>query len=433
MKNSFIFKVFQIICFGLCILDCNGQDSIFSIPLKFSEPQPGCNNINLSAIQKITNSTDFVVPQVQSEYLVGYVKINPYQHYYDDRNSSPSMRNKYLKWVKKNNIDTSQFVLNYLSSNKIYIYVSLYNKIKTVIIDTDSDSSFCDETVFEYDMREGTTTNAENLKIINTDIGIPVDSSGILVRKKINISILVNYYDEADKGGFNDSLQCSIFPNLTGNGYFLLPDTVSFSLYCQNFNQFYQNDKLNGVFWISNPDLHYKRTVLKYGREFQIGHNKYSLLKYNPHNQLLFFKVRKVDSIGITPGNYFPKSAGLDTLNGLSVVFFTGSWCVPCKAVLDSLLILHKLRPDIKIYSINKEYDTTEFLNYLNINRIDWPVIYDGKTTDKTFYYFAKYEITGVPELFLLNSQRRILRKETNRGDCIDLIEELKKGTFDGL
>jgi thiol-disulfide isomerase/thioredoxin len=135
----------------------------------------------------------------------------------------------------------------------------------------------------------------------------------------------------------------------------------------------------------------------------------------------------------------------LDSLNGYSLVFFTGSWCKPCKILLDSLLTFHKLHPETTIISVNNETDSAAFLRYLNTYQVPWKVILDmqsiptlsemtasawkqifnKETTTEPLSYCDVYDIEAYPTLFLINPQRKILHVTVGHTSGIELLKKI--------
>jgi thiol-disulfide isomerase/thioredoxin len=325
----------------------------------------------------------------------------------------------------------------------------MQNGIKNLVLDTNFDNSFINEQVYQFDFNEN-KEDAESA-FVYADLQLPVDSFQYAITKTIPVKILMNDIDSVDKIGDNDSLQVYISPNFFYQGYFMNNvDTVFVNLKTQNFDLFYNKLMIAGTYFhkegMNNPkhfDFYSKKPI-------QIRNRKYQFEDCDVINKTLILSRLEDDSIGTNRGNYLAQMPELDSLYGYTLLFFTGSWCKPCKILLDSLLLFNKWHPETHIISVNNERDSAQFITYLNKYQIPWKIILEMEPKIenpflalKEFYnkdsktdpisYSDFYDVNAFPTLFLINSQRKILYVAEDHIQGIALLKKIDKEGYENL
>jgi len=401
-----------IVCFTA---QCFAQKQIVSL-----QKQEPAKQIYSTFLWEEKEVSQYKVPEGIEDFVIGYLSIS-YPHFlYNNRHRNEERLIRYQNRIEEDNIDTMQFVYNKLYKTWLSVLIYMQNGIKYCIVDTDFDDSFVNEEVFSFNMNDSLLNDIRFF----TNLNIPVDSIENSTTKRIPIGI---ENDESSYTGTDiiaDSLQVIIYVNISCQGFFIDDaDTIWIDLHAQNFDQLYLKSRMLG--WCSNKMINlYVPIVL--GDTFQIRNHKYVFEDFDIYNKTLELKRLEDDSIGTHRGNYFAKTPRLDSLSGYSLVFFTGSWCRPCKPVLDSLLAFHQQHPEITIINVNQERDTAAFINYINDNNIPWKIIYD-KIHNRKSLYFSTYYISSVPQLFLINPKRRVLESRMSMVPCVEFIEEIKQ------
>ncbi len=372
----------------------------------------------------IVNKADFILPVDSSKCTVGYIPVSLWQDFYTHRNDNDSLKNNYNMVVERANPDTMQFVDHYIITNKIVFCVWMDGKIKNIAIDTDSDSSFTDEEIIKTDLSLGLFEQGSgNAHEVHRVFNMVYDSAGITMSSSIPIRVATNCKSEFIKFGNNDSLLVYIEPNFYYTGeYFDGQDSIGLVAYPANFDQFYLPKPGTIQYSCKYFDNKYWYTVYS-GEPLRIHDKMYSIDSFDWRTKSLNLKFDGVDSLGVSVGNFFPRAPGLVNFKSYSLVFFTASWCGPCKLVIDSLKMIHDLFPGIEIYNINSEKDSTSLNKYIQEHQIDWTVLMDGKDE----VYGKTYQIQSIPTLIYIGLDRKVLFYANGYKICLFLLNELKE------
>lgn len=107
--------------------------------------------------------------------------------------------------------------------------------------------------------------------------------------------------------------------------------------------------------------------------------------------------------------------------------------CDHCKVELPKLLeAYHKFQregKDVKVYCIYMKYNTTDYLKFINDNKLDWINVYDGVRNNEIY---EKYGISYAPVVYLLDKNKIIKAKKIGNEflEILELLEqEFKKGS----
>ena len=367
----------------------------------------------------------FKVPEGIKDFAIGYQNISYYHHLYNNRHLSEANLLKYQSIVEEYNIDTLQFIHNSLKNTILHVLFYMQNGVKHCILDTDFDNSFVNEQLFKFEKNEIT----DNYPHFFTNLKIPIDSLSHSTTKLIPVGIKSSTSSVTGDNVIADSLQVDIFPNFSYQGHLIDDsDTILMDFPILNFDQFYLKQKID-IFCRDKSFDYFD--YFKLGETIHFKNRKYLFEDLDIYTKTLIVKRLEDDSIGINRGNYFATMPELDSFHSYTLVFFTGSWCKPCKFVLDSLLVFHQQYPEITIISVNQEPDTLAFIKHVETYKIPWKVIYDKTYTSQygvgNSLYHATYRLVGVPYLFLINPERRVLRMGHNTVSCIKILEDIQE------
>jgi len=404
----------------LCVFFCLAVQCYAQKQTIFLQKQEPAIRFVSSFLYEEKDLSQYQIPKGLDGFVIGYNCVSSPHFFYNKSHQNEEWRLKYISKIEEDEIDTLQFITNKL--NKIWINTLIYmqNGMKHCIIDTDFDNSFLNEEVFSFNMNDSSVNSIRYY----TNLNIPVDSFENSFSKRIPIGIMNSTSSYTGNEVVADSLQVDIFSNVSYRGFFLnFTDTIWVDLFSQNFDQIYKKRGLLG--WCSNNSLELFIPLIL-GNAFKIRNHKYVFKDFDIYNKTLELERLEDDTVGINRGNYFAEMPELSPLHGYSLVFFTGSWCRPCKPVLDSLLIFYDKYPEINMISINQERDSTAFTKHKKDYNIPWKVIYDKVDMGKSLY-FSTYYIYEIPQLLLVNPQRRVLLSRKGTNPCIELLKEIKE------
>ena len=386
-------------------------------------------------LYEVKNISKFEIPEDIDNFTIKCLEMFP-------QNASYKMlaNNKKGKSVlAKQGIDTLQFLFLNPKTTKLYALIFMQKGVKNLILDTDFNNSFLNEQIYQFDFN--TMNNNDEPAFIHTDLQLPVELFQNATVKKIPVKILMNEINSDDKMENNDSLQVYVSPDFFYQGYFMYDaDTVVLNLKIQNYDLLYHNKIIRGTYFCKPLMANPKRFDFFSGKPIQIKNRKYQFEDFNVIDKTFTITRLEDDSIGTQSGNYLAPMPQLDSLCGYTLLFFTGSWCKPCKILLDSLLLFHQQHPETNIISINNERDSVQFNNYIDKYQIPWKVILDMESmglfeTLKNMFdkdsqrepisYTEVYDIDSFPTIFLINFQRKILHVADGLDESIKLLKKI--------
>ncbi len=185
----------------------------------------------------------------------------------------------------------------------------------------------------------------------------------------------------------------------------------------------YQIDSLNPFLKI-RTSLNDEFSI-KLGDTFQIEKNRYLVKEFDRINWKVVFEKVLVKGEGYNVNQYISNLNLFDTSKN-TLLYFTASWCVPCKKLADPLLELYKSKNNsIAVKAIYYESDKKVFANYVQSNLIPWQVFLDMKDDASFNTYRSIYKVKGYPTLFLVDKKGKILKRANDLSQCLDLIKSL--------
>ena len=107
-----------------------------------------------------------------------------------------------------------------------------------------------------------------------------------------------------------------------------------------------------------------------------------------------------------------------------TLLFFSGSWCVPCKLVQPEFEDLYKKHRDKTTFiKIAVEKNIEDALTYYNNERPKWNFFYENISVKNPDDLGKKLHITTFPHFVLLDQDGKILFK----GDSNDSLEPIRR------
>lgn len=116
------------------------------------------------------------------------------------------------------------------------------------------------------------------------------------------------------------------------------------------------------------------------------------------------------------------REVDLAKLRGKVVLLdFWATWCGPCKAELPNVKAVydryHAQGFEVVAISLDTEKDRQKLVDYCAENRLPWPQHFDGRGWKNE--YAAKYSISAIPAMFLLDREGRIVSTNA-RGEKLE-------------
>lgn len=105
------------------------------------------------------------------------------------------------------------------------------------------------------------------------------------------------------------------------------------------------------------------------------------------------------------------------------VLFFWASWCPHCKELIPELNEIYKAdsNKNIQVIGISIDTNIDDLKQAINDNDILWPNIADLKGWDGEIV--TQYGIAATPSIFILDKEKTILAKPTNKAQLTKLLE----------
>lgn len=169
-------------------------------------------------------------------------------------------------------------------------------------------------------------------------------------------------------------------------------------------------------------------------RVFSLGNDVFALKQFLPAEQKISFQKtqRVVTKINIDPFTAFSvkrnKQVSFDTLQRLTVIEFSGSWCKPCELVLPDLKEMHKrFTGVIDFITIAKENNLAAANLYYNRTGIGWEMVYENLNCSQDSCLASKFKIAAYPTLILLDKKGTILFKQSGTAAVVGLKESIER------
>lgn len=113
-------------------------------------------------------------------------------------------------------------------------------------------------------------------------------------------------------------------------------------------------------------------------------------------------------------------------LEGQIVILeFWATWCGPCLPEIPHLKYLYEKYQDngFTVVGISLDRDKETLVNFIDENEIQWPQVYveDGWESDLP----RKYNVTGIPNMYLLDADGKIIEKNIRGEEMVSTIDNL--------
>lgn len=104
--------------------------------------------------------------------------------------------------------------------------------------------------------------------------------------------------------------------------------------------------------------------------------------------------------------------------SGFTLLYFTGSWCLPCQTVLPDLSTFYsKYQGSVKVISIQKELDLTKAQQYFRTNKISWTSFYEKLNCPEDSCISNRFSISAYPSFLLFDKRGNlVIRTESDNG-----------------
>ena len=105
------------------------------------------------------------------------------------------------------------------------------------------------------------------------------------------------------------------------------------------------------------------------------------------------------------------------------LVDFWATWCPPCRAEHPNMLENYRKYKDkgFEIVGVSLDQDREALAEYLEESEGDWIILHDGEGENPATEYYA---IQGIPTIFLLDEQGRVISTEARGEELTRLLEE---------
>ena len=426
MKSFLIYISFLLLNFGAI-----AQDSVWVRMEKKNLPEY-IRGYQMPLIHTTDTSGYIGIPSMgQDSVWLGRIIMNRKQYIFDKYKAALSEKSKdlYLDYIKKNKIDTTEL---YHKELKTYVGVlSMYGQNqKTIIVDTDNDHDFSDETKISYSLtnykpyynniRKSQVHQVFYEEYVNGQIYIkneflklaPFDKDYTF---KVLSDTLKNTFYNLDSyllGKFKNGDSVTELNALRRNYNFITDDIQDY-----DFNLVSDKEKLIAYNWINA------------GANIKLGDKIMTVLEMSVDSILVKYRDITAEDFGWQIGDYVPertfKKYKMDVAKKYVFLNFWGSWCIPCIKEIPRLKDLYeKNAPLIDLINIANEKLESDFPKARQIvdeENLNWRNFYE--LIDLNTSLSKALNVNSYPTMLVLNNQGKILAREIGFGNIERLIK----------
>lgn len=137
--------------------------------------------------------------------------------------------------------------------------------------------------------------------------------------------------------------------------------------------------------------------------------------------------IIKIDSIiGFSVKSM--KTILLKKTDKIRLLFFTGSWCKPCRDVMDDVDLLYsRYGRQVEFITIANENSLLEAKNYYREHPVKWQFLYEELDQQRPNYLKDKFTVNAYPAFFLLDRNGNIMYKGVSETAIPDLQKKLQE------
>jgi thiol-disulfide isomerase/thioredoxin len=113
------------------------------------------------------------------------------------------------------------------------------------------------------------------------------------------------------------------------------------------------------------------------------------------------------------------------------VVIFWATWCGPCRALMPEFKAIyeHFHADGLEIVGVSKDEDRDALAAYIEAEKIAWPNLFDTDSANAESHPISeKYGVFGIPTMFLLDREGKVVAKDLHGQALADKVEELIDG-----
>lgn len=364
------------------------------------------------------------------------IVLNRDQYWFDQFKSKDSLENYYLGKIQESMIDTTK-----LSKNPLKTFISVLVKIKNakkiVIVDSNNDFNFSNESVVIYSMNTSNEKNYyenyENVMSYTVFFEKFMDSKII----KINEDLKIKPFDLSFKYENNlDNLGAVFFMPITYFKGILEIENETYHVNISRTSKVGFTEKPSHFTFSIVPANQKIRIFdwIKINQKLKINNKILEIIEFSAENQKVVLTMRPstASDFGWNIGDfvpedvlikYFPKN--YKTKN-FSFINFWGSWCSPCIKEIPELKEFQKKNIEfINITSISCEYNSVGLVKAKEIvakNEINWSQHYTLLNEGENLS--DKLNINEFPTLIVLNHEGKIIARETGLGSVEKIREK---------
>lgn len=137
--------------------------------------------------------------------------------------------------------------------------------------------------------------------------------------------------------------------------------------------------------------------------------------------------IIKIDSIiGFSVKSM--KTILLKKTDKIRLLFFTGSWCKPCRDVMDDVDLLYsRYGRQVEFITIANENSLLEAKNYYREHPVKWQFLYEELDQQRPNYLKDKFTVNAYPAFFLLDRNGNIMYKGVSETAIPELQKNLQE------
>ncbi|WP_286833652.1 MULTISPECIES: TlpA family protein disulfide reductase [unclassified Proteiniphilum] len=432
MKISHKRLFFIIFCLYTIQSFLFGQTRDKKLIISFEESNYGRNYSFLYPTKETKPFTVKNIPHITDDYIIYKVKISFLQENYNKYKNKEVSKEKFLSYIANIGVDSSYMDKIRIPQSFFYVYVGidLENQKKYVVIDTNIDNNFGNDSLYTFNLVDYSKYNLqENPLDVNTKLRFTYNIGNIEKNTNIQLALFPFYNDKKKEEYPNITdyyLDIGLFANKTKEAKLNIQDKsykiIAYKKMQTDLLPWHLNEKSHFDIYDNNEKYLYHHLTL--GDTIVIA-DKMLQLEYINENNLI---VNEIEDYSIMKSDIYIHSLSdneqitLQSVIESKYVFidFWGSWCNPCIHSIPLLKKLHekiKHREDVLILGIAAE--NRKDINTLKKIIADKHILYLNycvytQNLKSRYYPHTVFQITEFPTYVLLDKKSNVIHKITN-------------------